>query len=64
MNLFDSKGTPFKSHLYVTEVHPITGVGFCEREDEAHIFKVQYENTTCAKYFDLLENWSQFATRQ
>ncbi|XP_065892094.1 uncharacterized protein [Dysidea avara] len=39
VNLFDSKGTPFKSHLYVTEVHPITGVGFCEREDEAHIFK-------------------------
>ncbi|XP_065889311.1 uncharacterized protein [Dysidea avara] len=39
VNLFHSKGIPFKNHLYVPEVHPITGKGFCEREDESHIFK-------------------------
>jgi len=24
----------------VPEVHPLTGKGFCEREDEGHVFKV------------------------
>jgi len=38
VNLWHSKGVPFKDHLYVPEVHPVTGLGFCEREDEAHIF--------------------------
>jgi len=40
VNLFHSKGANFKDHLYVPEIHPITGVEFCEREDEGHIFKV------------------------
>lgn len=31
---------PFKDHLYVPEVHPVTGMQFCEREDEGHVFKV------------------------
>ena len=35
-----SSGAHFKDHLYVPEVHPITGVEFCEQEDEGHIFKV------------------------
>ena len=26
--------------LYVPEIHPVTGVGFCEREDDGHVFKV------------------------
>lgn len=33
-------GVPFKDHLHVPEVHPLTGVLFCEREDEGHVFKV------------------------
>ena len=33
-------GVPFKDHLHVSEVHPLTGVLFCEREDEGHVFKV------------------------
>lgn len=37
---WSAKGVPFKQHMYVPEVHPITGVGFCEREDEGHVFKV------------------------
>ena len=41
INLWQSKGVPFKDYLYyVPEVHPVTGLGFCEREDEGHIFKV------------------------
>jgi len=40
VDLWHSKGVPFKDHLYVPEVHPITGFEFCEREDEAHILKV------------------------
>ena len=42
VNSYNSEGIPFKKHLYVPEVHPSTGVGFCEREDEGHLFKVQY----------------------
>ena len=40
INHWNSKGVPFKDHLYVAEVHPVTGIPFCEREDEGHIFKV------------------------
>ena len=36
IDLFSS----FKEHMYVPEVHPITQVGFFEREGEAHILKV------------------------
>ena len=27
--------------MYVPEVHPVTGIEFCEWEDEGHIFKVR-----------------------
>ena len=37
---WDEQGVPFRTHLYVPEVHPLTGVEFCEREDEGHVFKV------------------------
>lgn len=40
VNLWQSKGVPFKDHLYVPEIHPDTGMEFCEREDEGHVFKV------------------------
>lgn len=40
VNYWESKGVPFKSHLYVPEIHPVTGMEFCEREDEAHVLKV------------------------
>ena len=52
VNLFHSKGIPFNNHLCVPEVHPITGKGFCEREDEGHIFKVfNIHGVTCVKIF-------------
>ena len=38
--LWVSKGVPFNNHLYMPEAHPITGLEFCEREDEGHVFKV------------------------
>ncbi len=37
---WDAQGVPFKSHIYVPEVHPITGSVFHEREDEGHVLKV------------------------
>ena len=37
---WDQKGVNFSQHLFVPEVHPIMGVGFCEMEDEGHVFKV------------------------
>ena len=40
VNLWHSKGVPFKDCLYVPEIHPHTGMGFCEREDEGHVLKV------------------------
>ena len=48
VNLLHSKGAHFKDHLYVSEVHPITDVEFCEQGDEGHIFKVcLHENIGC-----------------
>ena len=45
---FEKKGVPFRSHMYVPEVHPLTGEPFHERKDEAHVFKVCYCPTrTC-----------------
>ena len=38
----DRLGIPFRYHLYVPEIHPITNEPFCEREDEAHVLKVYY----------------------
>ena len=37
---WEKKGVQFRSHVYVPEVHPLTGVQFHEREDETHVFKV------------------------
>ena len=40
INYWESLGVPFKTHMYVPEVNPITGEEFHEREDEGHVFKV------------------------
>ena len=37
---WDEQGVPFRSHIYVPEVHPLTNSVFHEREDEGHVFKV------------------------
>ena len=37
---WEMKVVPFKSHIYVPEVHPLTDLMFCEREDEGHVLKV------------------------
>ena len=36
----DARDVLFRSHLYVPEVHPVTNLPFCEREDEGHVLKV------------------------
>jgi len=42
INSWSDKGIQFKELLYVPEVHPETGVEFCEREDEGHVLKVLF----------------------
>ena len=37
---WEKKGVPFRSHIYVSEVHPLTDCPFHEREDEAYVLKV------------------------
>jgi len=37
---FESKGIPFGTYINVPEQHPDTGDLFNEREDDAHILKV------------------------
>ena len=44
VNTWYLNGVPFKTHLYVPEIHPETDEQFCEREDEGHIFKVYIVN--------------------
>ena len=40
IDLWETKGVPFRTHLHVPEEHPLTGSLFCEREDEGNVFKV------------------------
>lgn len=42
VRLWDEKGVPFRTYMYVPEVHPITKRKFHEREDFAHVLKVTY----------------------
>jgi len=37
---YEENGVPFRTHMYVPEVHPATGQVFYEREDDAHLLKV------------------------
>ena len=37
---YDKKGVPFCTHMYVPEIHPITDREYHEREDDAHVLKV------------------------
>ena len=37
---YDSIGVPFCTYIYVPETNPFTGVEFHEREDDAHVLKV------------------------
>ena len=44
---WNQQGVPFRKHLYVPEIHPITQAQFHEREDEGHVFKVYYACVLC-----------------
>ena len=37
---YDKNGIPFRTDMYVPEIHPITGCEYHEREDDAHVLKV------------------------
>ena len=38
---WDDKGVPFRTYMYVPEVHSVTKCEFHEREDFAHVLKVR-----------------------
>ena len=46
---WDNEGVPFRTHIYVPEMHPISQMPFCEREDEAHVLKVSAYSYTVRK---------------
>ena len=39
---YEKAGVPFRTYLYVPEVHPISEMVFHEREDDAHVLNVVY----------------------
>lgn len=53
-NYNDNLQVPFRHFLYVPEVHPITKVPICEREDEGHVLKVEYCCNKLIPPFDYL----------
>jgi len=57
------KGVQFKDQLYVPEIHPITKVEFCEREDEGHVFKVKMRDWHVILISKIAENWPKFEKR-
>ncbi len=38
VKLWEARGVPFRTHLYVPEKHPVTNAVFHEREDEGHVY--------------------------
>ena len=44
---WDANGVPFRTFMYVPEVHHISNKVFHEREDEGHLFKVYVHSKTC-----------------
>ena len=52
---FEAQGVPFRTYLYVPEQHPQTKNIFYEREDEAHLIKVnnQLKNNIVIIVFNL-----------
>lgn len=37
---YDKAGVPFRTYMYVPEIHPVTCSEYHEREDDAHVLKV------------------------
>ena len=54
---YEERGVPFKTHLYVPEVHPGSGLEYHEREDDAHVLKVLYMHIIIPT---LLHNYTVF----
>ena len=47
---YEAQGVPFCTYLYVPEIHPETKTIFYEREDEAHLIKVDVHNWFYSHY--------------
>ncbi len=44
---WELRGVPFRTYMYVPEIHPITSEEFHEREDFAHVLKVKTLQVSC-----------------
>ena len=40
--MYEERGVPFRTYMYVPEVHPVTNATFYEREDDAYLLKVKH----------------------
>ena len=52
-------GIPFDKHLHVPEIHKLTGEVFCQREDEGHLFKVNYMHILICFYLNSAFNFRE-----
>ena len=44
---YEEMGIPFRTHIYVPEIHPVSGMENHEREDDAHVLKVNFFQGPC-----------------
>ena len=56
---WDEKGVPFRTFMYVPEVHPVTGTLFHEREDDGHVPKVNRGLGNSLLIFKILLSFKQ-----
>ena len=42
VNTYEQNGVPFRTYMYVPEMHPLTSAIFFEWEDESHLLKVNF----------------------
>ena len=52
----DCNGIPYRTHIYVPEIYPITLMEFHEREDDAHVLKVR--TFTCIRTLNVCMYYS------
>ena len=60
---WSENGVNFCDHLYVPEVHPITGKVLCKMEDEGYVFKVRNLYTCNYTHTLVLAILSQFFSK-
>lgn len=57
---YDRNGVPFISHLHVPEVHPLTGHTWYEREDPAHVLKVNIHTCQLQSHYRNIRAYNNY----